>query len=225
MSPEKERNILFGAEIRKLRQLMGFGLREFAEKAGISASYLSLIERGKTPPPVREKIIRIANELEEDETELLELANPLDLDDRYFAYKQGPKIKRFKKLLNYFQTLLYSEDAAPLDLMSVVALYMDQKMREKEKHSTAKAAKYMIGVIKEVAESESDSFPEEIEEARQRGMAFLDLIFSMEDGKPPTEEELMRAAKLYAPFFMNQEDQPSFPELEPPETERDLEEE
>jgi transcriptional regulator with XRE-family HTH domain len=69
----------FGETIKQLR-LKRFGLREFAKRVGISATYLSKMERGLDPPPVEEKIIRMAEVLEADPNKLLALAQKLPPD-------------------------------------------------------------------------------------------------------------------------------------------------
>lgn len=53
-------------------------LRKFAAAAGISATFLSKIERGEFDPPKADKVIRMAELLGEDPDELLALANKVD---------------------------------------------------------------------------------------------------------------------------------------------------
>lgn len=219
MSPEKDRNIQFGAEIRRLRQLKGFGLREFASKAGISASYLSLIERGKVAPPSMEKIRDLAKELDEAEAELLELGHRFELEDEYFAHKNAPRIRAAKKLITYFQTLLYSDEVAPLDVNSVLALLVDKMVTNQGKLRTPDMARFMISVIKRYAETDDEELPKDLEEAKERGKAVLQYIFSMEDGLPPSEESQEKFKAQYAPLYTKQINQPTFPELKLPEEE------
>ena len=71
LDPECGTAETLGAALRTLRLEMGIGLREFADKIGISAPYLSNIERGKLPPPSEEKLCAIAGELNQDPDELL----------------------------------------------------------------------------------------------------------------------------------------------------------
>lgn len=73
----------FGERIRLLRELMkktnpDFSLRKFAQIIGISATFMSKIERGEYDPPKAEKIIHMAELLEVDPDELLALANKVD---------------------------------------------------------------------------------------------------------------------------------------------------
>ena len=70
----------FGARIRFLREAQNISLRKFADKAGISPTYLSKIERDEFPPPGEEAVRRIAAILGEDPDELLALAGKVASD-------------------------------------------------------------------------------------------------------------------------------------------------
>ena len=76
-------NPKFGKRIRKLREAKRredptFSLRQFAERVGISATFLSKVETGEFDPPRAEKIIKMAELLEIDPDELLALAGKMD---------------------------------------------------------------------------------------------------------------------------------------------------
>lgn len=73
----------FGERLRQLREERkhsnpAFSLRKFAQEAGISATFLSKIERGEFDPPKADKIIRMAELLDVDPDELLALAEKVD---------------------------------------------------------------------------------------------------------------------------------------------------
>ena len=70
----------FGRTVRDKREAMGLGLRELAKRVGMSAAYLSKIERGQFPPPAEEKVVRIADLIELDRDELLALAGKVATD-------------------------------------------------------------------------------------------------------------------------------------------------
>lgn len=53
----------FGAKIRRAREKREIGLRVLALRLGVSATYLSQIERGVLPPPAENTIIAMAHEL------------------------------------------------------------------------------------------------------------------------------------------------------------------
>jgi len=77
-------NPAFGKKIRDLREAKlqedprRFTLRQFALAAGISATFLSKVERGEFDPPAADKIMKMAELLGVDADELLSLANRVD---------------------------------------------------------------------------------------------------------------------------------------------------
>ncbi len=54
--------VIFGVKLRQFRDERGYGLKEFAQLAGISTSYLNEIEKGKKYPKA-DKIVQLANAL------------------------------------------------------------------------------------------------------------------------------------------------------------------
>jgi transcriptional regulator with XRE-family HTH domain len=70
----------FGKTVRALRLRRGIGLRTFARQLGISATYLSKIERGDFPPPAEDKVVSIADALGEDRDVMLALAGRVASD-------------------------------------------------------------------------------------------------------------------------------------------------
>tara|TARA_Y100000588_G_C13501524_1_gene605420 strand:+ start:74 stop:451 length:378 start_codon:yes stop_codon:yes gene_type:complete len=61
----------FGATIRRHRQRQGLGLRQYARHLGVSASYLSSIERDTCAAPAEHHIRTIARDLSLDPDTLL----------------------------------------------------------------------------------------------------------------------------------------------------------
>ena len=70
----------FGATIRALREAQQISLRKFADKVGISPTYLSKIERDEFPPPGEETVKKFAEALNQDTDELLALAGKVSSD-------------------------------------------------------------------------------------------------------------------------------------------------
>jgi transcriptional regulator with XRE-family HTH domain len=70
----------FGARVRRLREAREIGLRPFARMIGISATYLSKIERDELPPPAEARVKEIARLLDQDPDELLALAGKVASD-------------------------------------------------------------------------------------------------------------------------------------------------
>ncbi len=73
----------FGKRVRDLREARlktdpAFTLRQFATAVGISATFLSKVERGEFDPPAADKIMKMAELLKVDADELLALAGRVD---------------------------------------------------------------------------------------------------------------------------------------------------
>ena len=72
MSPPKKN---FGSVLRATRVEKGFSLRKFAEKVGVSPTYLSLVETGQAPyQPTVDRIKRMAELLDANADEWIQLA-------------------------------------------------------------------------------------------------------------------------------------------------------
>lgn len=69
------KNILFGGYIRDLRLKSKFGLREFARKLEMSATYLNDIEKHKRSAPKPDTVNRIADLLNADRELIIDLAS------------------------------------------------------------------------------------------------------------------------------------------------------
>ncbi|MDP1823229.1 MAG: helix-turn-helix domain-containing protein [Archangium sp.] len=64
-----------GATLRLLRVGSGFGLRELAQRLGVSSAYLSRVENGIDPVPTEERLADIARELDVPVALLLDTAH------------------------------------------------------------------------------------------------------------------------------------------------------
>jgi len=76
-------NKAFGKRVRELREAKrqtdpSFSLRQFAEKLGVSATFLSKVEIGEFDPPSAENVKKMADLLGVDADELLALAGKVD---------------------------------------------------------------------------------------------------------------------------------------------------
>jgi len=75
----------FATYVRQRRQVLReehaeYSVRKVAGRVGVEPSYLSKVERGETPPPSDEKIVRLAADLGEDPDILLALAGKIPKD-------------------------------------------------------------------------------------------------------------------------------------------------
>src|SRR5580704_14373748 len=70
----------FGEFVRREREAKEIGLREMAKMIGVSPTYLSKVERDEFPPPVEDKVRKIASILGHDADELLARAGRVSSD-------------------------------------------------------------------------------------------------------------------------------------------------
>ena len=79
-----KKRVHFGEVLREARLAKGYSLRKFAEKVGISPTYLSLVEQGKVEsPPTADRVKKMAELLGENSDEWIALAGrvPGDLPE------------------------------------------------------------------------------------------------------------------------------------------------
>ena len=82
--------ISFGEALAEKRKAKKLSIRKLSALAGISASYLSYIERGIHGPPSMEVTIQLAEALEADKDELLAKAGHVS-EEVSKAYQKNPK--------------------------------------------------------------------------------------------------------------------------------------
>jgi transcriptional regulator with XRE-family HTH domain len=70
----------FGEFVRDKRLAKGLGLREMAKMVGVSATYMSKIERDEFQPPAEDKVRTIAEIIGSDADELLALSGRISSD-------------------------------------------------------------------------------------------------------------------------------------------------
>ena len=100
----------FGEVIRELRTAQEIGLRELAQKIGISPAYLSRIERGRELPPKDETIKKLAKFLAADPDVLFRLASSTDPEIVDYLHNEQEALN----LLRYVKYNFESEDIKKL---------------------------------------------------------------------------------------------------------------
>ena len=70
----------FGEFVRDKRLAKGIGLRQMAKMVGVSATYMSKVERDEFPPPAEDKVRTIAAIIGCDADELLALSGRISSD-------------------------------------------------------------------------------------------------------------------------------------------------
>jgi HTH-type transcriptional regulator, competence development regulator len=98
---------VFGENIRKLRERRmetcpAFSLRQVASRCGVTAAYLSRVERGEVAPPGEETLIKLAHELGEDPDVMLAMAGKISADLRS-AILARPQL--FAELIRAIKTM------------------------------------------------------------------------------------------------------------------------
>lgn len=78
----------FGQVLREARLAKGYSLRKFAEKVGISPTYLSQVEQENVDPPTAERVKRMAELLGENADEWIGLAGRVPEDLPKIIQKQ-----------------------------------------------------------------------------------------------------------------------------------------
>ena len=85
----------FGERIRRVRKALDLGLRKTASMAGISATFLSRVETEKEPAiPSEDKIRKLAEVLDEDFDELMQLAGRIPASVKEYM-KADPGMPEF----------------------------------------------------------------------------------------------------------------------------------
>lgn len=100
----------FGYRMRQLRNEKGLGLREFAKLINVSASYLSNIERGSAAPPTSEIVKIIAEGLDADVDELLQLANRFDMKELEKVRKNSRRLDTAERTINFLSSAMKLEE-------------------------------------------------------------------------------------------------------------------
>jgi HTH-type transcriptional regulator, competence development regulator len=115
-------NRQFGRKIRELREVQkaqdpSFSLRQFAQKIGISATFLSKVENGEVDPPSPENIKKIAELLGINSDELLALAGKVD-----------PEVKGIltgkPEMADFLRTF---QNRSPEELKAIMQQYREKK--------------------------------------------------------------------------------------------------
>jgi len=139
----------FGYKMRLLRKAKGFGLREFAEIVGKSAPYISNIERGVVPPPSAELVKLIAEKLDGDVEELLQMANRFDIDAIENIRKNAGKLDTAEKTIKFLNSAISLEDDDPLGGLSGILEILTGEwiLNQDFRNKSFQAARFIMGLI------------------------------------------------------------------------------
>ena len=90
----------FGATVRRERERLEIGLRQFARMIGVSPTYLSKVERDQFPPPAEDKVVAIATIIRCDRDELLALAGRVASDLNEIIRRKPREMASFLRSAN-----------------------------------------------------------------------------------------------------------------------------
>lgn len=90
----------FGQSLRVFRQAAGLSLRELARRIGVSASYLSLVENGKSSPPSGIRLAQIAEILDLSPSVMMQLTGRVDPEIAAFLQEKPEAWELIRTLMN-----------------------------------------------------------------------------------------------------------------------------
>jgi HTH-type transcriptional regulator, competence development regulator len=90
----------FGQLLRETRLEKGFGLRKFAEMAGVSPTYMSQVEQDNCDPPTAERVKRMAELLGANSDEWISLAGRLPDDLEGIVHRQPTEMPQLLREAN-----------------------------------------------------------------------------------------------------------------------------
>ncbi|MDY0410126.1 helix-turn-helix domain-containing protein [Virgibacillus soli] len=129
----------FGEYVRNSRQRKNLSLREAARRAGISHPYLSQLETGKNTKPTPEVIKKIADGLELNYIELLEIAGYLEEAEREGLMKSAEEYRKHREKHGLKDVGILNEETIILDDIITAAqlntefVYSGEKLDLEEK--------------------------------------------------------------------------------------------
>ncbi|GKU84417.1 helix-turn-helix domain-containing protein [Niallia sp. NCCP-28] len=109
---------MVGTQIKKLRLMKGYSINELSERAGVSKSYLSYIERGIQKNPSLQILSKLAHTLDTNLEQLLDkndAASSHTLDEEWMellgsAIKEGVTKEDFRYCLEFLKFKRITDD-------------------------------------------------------------------------------------------------------------------
>ena len=122
----------FYDQLRSLRKMKGFTIREVASRSGVSTAYISQLENGNRGVPSPEILKKLSEGLNIPYEDLMRLAGYLE-DDRQTSFSENPSpvnLRRFlqENRIEFDGILLSDEDKEWIERM-LTALFWREKRR------------------------------------------------------------------------------------------------
>ncbi|MFE5319131.1 helix-turn-helix domain-containing protein [Paenibacillus sp. NPDC056579] len=125
----------FYEQLRDMRKLKGFTIRELADRSGVSAAYISQLENGNRGVPSPDVLMKLSEGLNTPYGELMEIAGYLEKNElRYTDAYSKPKVnlRRFlrENELIFDGIELTDQDKEWIERMLTVLFWRDKKQAE-----------------------------------------------------------------------------------------------
>lgn len=124
----------FYDQLRDMRKLKGFTIRELADRSGVSAAYISQLENGNRGVPSPEVLMKLSEGLNVSYSSLMELAGYLEKEggaDQQPAAKTPVNLRRFlrENELMFDGVVLSELDKEWIERMLTVLFWRDKKQQ------------------------------------------------------------------------------------------------
>ena len=124
----------FYDQLRGLRKLKGFTIRELADRSGVSAAYISQLENGNRGVPSPEVLMKLSEGLNVSYAELMQIAGYLEGELQGEERRPGDPVnlRRFlrENELMFDGILLTEEDKEWIERMLTVLFWRDKHRKQ-----------------------------------------------------------------------------------------------
>jgi transcriptional regulator with XRE-family HTH domain len=126
----------FYEQLRDMRKLKGFTIRELADRSGVSAAYISQLENGNRGVPSPDVLMKLSEGLNEPYPELMQIAGYLEKissgEHDYDYVKPRVNLRRFLREndLAFDGIELTEQDKEWIERMLTVLFWRDKKKQE-----------------------------------------------------------------------------------------------
>lgn len=128
--------MVFYSELKDLRKVKGFTIREVAERSGVSSAYISQLENGNRGVPSPDILLKLSDGLSSSYSELMKMAGYLqelnpNLSDQ--AAKNPINLRRFLRdnELIYDGIILTEEDRERIERLLAALFWRESEKRNR----------------------------------------------------------------------------------------------
>jgi len=124
----------FYDQLRGLRKLKGYTIREVADRSGVSSAYISQLENGNRGIPSPEILMKLSEGLNISYSDLMQLAGYLESSGKDAPVEQSPvNLRRFlrENHLTFDGVLLNEQDKEWIERMLTVLFWRHKQENKK----------------------------------------------------------------------------------------------